>query len=79
MTEEELLQKGFKKIMARYSGLCSFCRQPYAAGEEIYWKSPPTTVCCPRCYSGQHEKSTSERYIRVQCPQCGHTFDVLSR
>jgi len=75
MTEDELLQKGFKKITARYNGTCSYCRQRYAAGEEIYWKSPPTTVCCPRCYSGQ-QQNPSVQHIQAQCSQCEHIFNI---
>ena len=69
ISEEDLVKQGFKKIKANYSGRCNFCKQPYSAGEEIYWKrEPTTTVCCPRCYGVGR--------IKAVCPNCGTEFFV---
>ena len=69
-TESELEREGFKRIVANYSGRCSYCHQSYSSGEAIYWKNvPQTTVCCPRCYRPGLRKE-------VECPMCGHKFSV---
>jgi len=69
MSEEALQKDGFRKIKGTYGGRCSYCGQPYSAGEEIYWKrDPATSVCCPRCYSGKGRT--------VRCPSCGVEFEI---
>jgi len=70
ITEEALQKDGFKKIKSSYGGRCSYCGQPYAAGEEIYWKRDPVTrVCCSHCFGAISKK-------KVICPNCGMEFEV---
>jgi transposase len=71
VTEEELRGQGYKKIISRYDGICSYCSKRYEKGEDIYWKKDPTTsICCQRCY----EPAKSRRTVR--CPNCGTEFEA---
>jgi transposase len=71
VTEEELREQGYKKIISRFDGICSFCSKRYEKGEDIYWmKDRTTSVCCQRCYEPAKTKRT------VRCPSCGTEFEA---